>query len=267
MKKHALPLLLLVFALFTACNKTPDKVISINPNELTTADQIKIGEAFQIALETNSDKFPILSKADFPEANAYVSTLFNTMLNTSQIQHRRDYNWSVQIVKNDELCTAFFLPGGHFYVYTGLLKYLDTESELLGIIGHELHYVDTDALVERMRQAFGGVILGDILLENPVPELPDFAAQMPLLDFEEEKVTAADAFAIQLICPFLYEPSGIKKVLEKSENEEVKPLWLETRPANLESRLLALNSASEACGLPGVSNEASYQKFKLEYLP
>ncbi|MBK9015900.1 MAG: M48 family metalloprotease [Saprospiraceae bacterium] len=154
-------------ALFTSCNKTPDIIISINPNELTTADQVKIGEAFQLTLESNPVEFPILDGVAYPEANAYVSTLFYTMLNTAQVQHRQDYNWSVHILHNDDIRTAFFLPGGHFYIYTGLLKYLDTESELLGVIGHELFYVDSDLLVERMRQAFGGVTLGDILLETP----------------------------------------------------------------------------------------------------
>ena len=243
MKRHVVPYLISALALFTACTKTPDKVISINPNELTTADQVKIGEAFQLALETNANKFPILAAAAYPAANDYVSTMFYTMLNTAEVQHRKAYNWSVHIVQNDEMRTAFFLPGGHFYIYTGLLKYLDTESELLGVIGHELYYVDSDLLVERMRQEFGGIILGDILLENPVSNLSEYAAVMPLLDFDEEKVTQADAFAVQLICPFLYEASGIKKILEKSENEELKPLWLETRPANLETRLLALNAA------------------------
>ncbi|MCF8248150.1 MAG: M48 family metalloprotease [Saprospiraceae bacterium] len=231
MKKHVLPSLISILALFAACNKTPDKVISINPNELTTADQVKIGEAFQLALEANTDKFPILDAASYPEANAYVSKLFYTMLNTAQVQHRKDYNWSVHIIQNDEMRTAFFLPGGHFYIYTGLLKYLDTESELLGIIGHELFYVDSELLTERIRQAFGGVLLGDILLENPVPDLPNFVNDMPMLDFDEENVTAADAYAVQLICPFLYEPSAIKKILAKAEMEELKPLWLKTRPA------------------------------------
>ena len=267
MTKHSLPFLISALALFTSCNKTPDKIISINPNELTTADQVKIGEAFQLTLESNPDEFPILDEVAYPEANAYVSTLFYTMLNTAQVQHRQDYNWSVHILHNDDLRTAFFLPGGHFYIYTGLLKFLDTESELLGVIGHELFYADSDLLVDRMRQAFGGITLGDILLENPVPALPEYTEEMPLLAFSEEQVTDADAFAVQLICPFLYEPSGIKKILEKAEAQGVKPLWLETRPAKFETRLQLLAEETAACGLPGVSNEGIYQKFKLEYLP
>lgn len=267
MKKQLIPIFISCLALFTACNKTPDKVISIDPNELTTADQKKIGEVFQIELESQSDKFPILDEVNYPDANAYVSKLFMTMVNTAQVQHRPDYDWSVRILQNDSLRTAFFLPGGHFYIYTGLLKYLDTESELLGVIGHELYYVDSDLLVERMRREFGGVILGDILLENPVPDLPDFAQEMPMLDFNEDKVVEADAFAVELICPFLYEPTGLEKILDKAEGEELKPLWLQTRLAKYQTRYVSLLEHTASCGFPGVSNEENYLKFKLEYLP
>lgn len=267
MKKHVVKLLVLALALSSSCSKTPDKIISINPNELTAEDQVKIGEAFQLALENNPDDFNTLDSLDFPEANAYVSRLFYTMLNTAQVQHRQDFDWSVHILHNDDVRTAFFLPGGHFYVYTGLLKFLDSESELLGVIGHELYYVDSDILVDRIRQQYGGIVLGDILLENEVHELPKYAAAMPYLDFESEKVTEADSFSVDLICPFLYEPSGLRKILEKAGLEDKKPLWLQARPAKLETRIELLNELTTACGLPGVSNEENYLKFKLEYLP
>lgn len=267
MKKLFIPILFPILVFLSACNKTPDKVISINPNEWTTADQMSIGEAFQNELESEMDKFPILAEADYPAANAYVSKLFYTMLNTAQVQRRPDFDWSVHILRNDTIRTAFFLPGGHFYIYTGLLKYLDTESELLGIIGHELYYVDSDLLIERMRQEFGGINLGDILLENPVLELPEYVEKMPFLDFSEEKVVAADAFAVQLICPFLYEPTGLTRILERAENEELKPLWLQTRVGKYQTRLEMLDVETAACGFPGVSNEENYLKFKQEYLP
>lgn len=267
MKKLFFPLLVSTAVVFSACNQTPDKIISINPDELTTEDQVKIGEAFQLALESNTAAFTILDKTAYPEAYSYVEQLFNTMLNTAQVQRRQEFDWSVKIIQDDDVRTAFFLPGGHFYVYTGLLKYLDAESELLGVIGHEMYYVDSDLLIERVKQEFGGIMLGDILLENPVPELPDYAAEMPHLIFDETKVTKADAFAVEMICPFLYEPSGIQNILEKAENEDVPPLWLASRQAKYETRLQLLAVEIAGCGLPGVSNEENYLKFKAEFLP
>ncbi len=267
MKKHSCLFLAASLAFFTACNETPNKVISINPEELTTEDQVKIGEAFQLALESDGDVFNLLDKSEYPEAYAYVEQLFYAMLNTAPVQRRLDFDWSVKIIHDDEVRTAFFLPGGHFYVYTGLLKYLDSESQLLGVIGHEMYYTDSDLLINRIKQEFGGVMLGDILLENPVPELPDYAAEVPHLIFGEPSVVLADSFAVEMICPFLYEPSGIKKILEKAKDEEIQPLWLEARQGKIDTRIKYLNAEIAECGLPGVANVENYDKFKTEYLP
>lgn len=267
MKQPSFLLLTFLLTLLAACSKTPDKVISINPDELTVDDQVKIGEAFRLALESNSQSFKVLDKSQNPEAYLYIENMFGTMLNTSQVQRRREFEWSVRILHDDSIRTAFFLPGGHFYIYTGLLKFLQSESELLGVIGHELYYVDTDLLVDRIRQEFGGVMFGDILLENNVPELPKYSGSVPLLAFDSENVMAADSFAVELICPFLYEPSGVRKVLERAGLEEIKPLWLESRPGKIETRIEHLSNLATLCGLPGVANEDNYLKFKTEYLP
>ena len=106
----------LLSALLLACKKTPEKIISINPSEFTTAQQIKIGNAFKNEIEGNPQTFDVLNTQEFPEAYQYLTVLFNTMLNTAAVKHRRDYEWNVNIVRNDTMRTAFFLPGGHFYM-------------------------------------------------------------------------------------------------------------------------------------------------------
>ena len=48
----------------------------------------------------------------------------------------------VRIIDNDETLNAFCLPGGFIYVYTGLIKYLDSEDHLAGVLGHEIAHAD-----------------------------------------------------------------------------------------------------------------------------
>jgi beta-barrel assembly-enhancing protease len=253
--------------LLLACEKTPEKIISINPSEFTTAQQIKIGNAFKNEIESNPQAFEILKKQEFPEAYQYLTSLFNTIVNTAAIKHRRDYDWPVYILKNDTMRTAFFLPGGHFYVYTGLLKHLDRESQLIGVIGHELYYVDSDVLIKKMSSEFGGTTLGDIILDNEVEKLANLAASMPLISFDETQVLEADSFATSLICPFQYEPHGIKTILEMENSTGPDLLWLVTRKATIETRIRRLEQQASLCGFPGVSNEIAYRKFTDEYLP
>ncbi len=256
-----------VLLFFLSCQKEPAKVISINPSEFSEEDQIKIGDAFKNTIEQSSSEFNILDKSAYSQAYIYLEKLFNTMLNTAQVEHRLVYNWTVHIVKDDSIKTLFFLPGGHLYIYTGLLKYVDTESQLLEIIGHEIYYSDTDLLIMKMREEFDGKIMGDILLGNQVPQMDELVAAMPSLHFDEEDVVLADSFAVAMICPFLYEPLGIMHVVEKAEREAVSLEWLEARSVSADIRKNYLERHAIPCGLNGITNEAAYQKFKEEYLP
>lgn len=258
---------LLVLFMLQACNKTPDKIISINPSEYPPEDQLKIGEAFQEQIENNPQAFKILSHTAYPEAYDYLNLLFRTLINTSEVEHRKQYDWTLDIIQNDSVCTAFFLPGGHFYVYTGLLKLMDTESQFLGVVGHELYYVNSEVLIRKMAEEFGGTNLGDILLGNEVEHLSDLALAMPSLSFEEEKVMLADSFSVKILCPFQYEPIGIKSILEKVGSNELHCLWLDTRSANFTNRINYLELQALDCGLPGVVNQENYQNFKNNYLP
>ena len=45
-------------------------------------------------------------------------------------------------VKNDSILNAFAIPGGHIYIYTGLLKYLDSEAALAGVLAHEIAHAE-----------------------------------------------------------------------------------------------------------------------------
>ena len=263
-----LPLAIIsTFLFFISCEKEPAKVISINPTEFSEADQIKIGNTFKNTIEQSSGQFNILDKTAYGPAYNYVEKLFSTMLNTAQVERRLIYDWTVHIVQDDSIKTLFFLPGGHLYIYTGLLKYIESESQLLELIGHEIYYADTDLLVLKMREKFDGKTMGDILLGKEVPQIDELAAAMPSLKFEEEQVVLADSFAVAMICPFLYEPLGIVQIIEKAEREAVSLEWLEAKSAPAELRKSSLERHAMPCGLNGVTNEDDYQKFKSEYLP
>ena len=257
----------LLVMVFFSCKKTPEKIISISPSEFSEEEQIKIGSAFLNAIYQNATTFPVLQKEDHQEAYDYLSVLYHTVLNTAQVENRRSYDWDIVVIKDDEIRTAFFLPGGHLCLYTGLLKYLESESQLLGVIGHELYYADTELMVKTMKEEFGGTLLGDILLDKAVPELPELSAQLPFLSMAEEAVIQADSFFIDLICPFQYGPLGIREIISKSEGSGSEVQWLVNRHVDRSFRVEEIGRHSSECGLPGVSNKGAYRRFKEELLP
>ena len=263
-----LTLLLLLFVL-ASCTKTPDKVVSISPTSFSVEDQIKIGTTFKGAILSNPDMFNVLSENDYPEAYEYVSAVFQSLLFTSQVTRRNTFDWTLSILNDDEIKTAFFLPGGHFYITTGLLKYIDTESQLFSIMGHEIFYVETDAMVIAMKDEFGSTTMGDVLLNNPLENINEMAEEMPRLILKEKQVMDADEYVIDLICPFQYDATSLNafiyKALECPQSE--RPLWLYAREGNPQERLQMMAGYASPCGMEGITNIEDYVKFKENHLP
>ena len=259
-----------VLAFVFSCKKSPNVVAEICPEVFEAEAQILIGESIDFYIKNDPANFPILAETDYGAAYSYLNQLFFSMVNTEPITENKDiYNWHLNIVHNDTLRTAFFLPGGEFYVYTGLLKFLDAEHQLLSIIAHELYYVNTELipLTIKDKEFIKCVKLGDITLNRDVPEAADIAIEMPTLDFPADAVMEADSFAIQILCPFLYEPLGIREIILKANDSNETFHWLEHRSANPAQRIEEALRIAGGCDLGGVRNEAAYLRFKTENLP
>ncbi len=49
------------------------------------------------------------------------------------------FNYEFKVVKGEDV-NAFSLPGGIIYVYEGLVKYVESDDELAGVMGHEISH-------------------------------------------------------------------------------------------------------------------------------
>ena len=68
----------------------------------------------------------------------YIYGIRDTILKTNLLIHKNDFAWRIRIIKNDTIQNAFCTPGGYIYVYTGLMKYLESEDQLAGVMGNEM---------------------------------------------------------------------------------------------------------------------------------
>jgi predicted Zn-dependent protease len=49
----------------------------------------------------------------------------------------RGFDWQVSVIRSDQ-ANAFCLPGGKIVIYTGILKYTQTDAGLAAVMGHEM---------------------------------------------------------------------------------------------------------------------------------
>ncbi len=74
-----------------------------------------------------------------PFLNEYVNKVGKRLAATPEAK-QSGFPFSFEIV-GDPTINAFALPGGHMFINTGLLKAVDNEAELAGVMGHEMSHV------------------------------------------------------------------------------------------------------------------------------
>lgn len=221
---------------FTACQKEEEPPVAhVSQEEFSAEDQRIIGLRLKETVLSDAHNFPILSldnDEDNEMLNNYLNSLLRTLAITVPVENRNHYEWSIHVIDNDEETNVFATPGGHFFVYSGLLKSLESEAELMAILAHEIMYVDQDLLIFGLKDAFGGKTLGDILLGKAISDIENMALFLRDIRFSEEQVLNADAFAVDVMCPFLFNAGGLRIILDRiSNSNELELIWLEKRPS------------------------------------
>ena len=242
-------------------------------DEFDAVDQQKIGDELNNIISDPANGFNMLDPMDYPEVYLHLNTLVGMIVNTEPVVRRTDFEWKVSVLEDDNMETAFMTPGGHLYMYTGLLKYLDGEHELVGVMAHEIGYADNDNLVKRIRNVFGerdlSTILSEVLDSDQIAL--DMANELIDMEFSEEEVSASDEFAMSIICEFGWDAAGLSFLLGRAESDSPQVEWIERKPIFSE-RIQTIdnligNGTDYYCGTPNVTYQDRYMEKIVNKLP
>lgn len=76
-----------------------------------------------------------------------------------QVCKRKDLEYSFKVLNNTEI-NALACPGGFIYVYKGLLDYMPSDTELAGVLSHEItHVVEKHTVHSLEKQLLGNILL------------------------------------------------------------------------------------------------------------
>jgi len=142
--------------------------------------------------------------------------------------------FTIKVVKSDEV-NAFALPGGFFYINSGLILAADNEAELAGVMAHEIAHVAARHGAEQASKGqlfqFGSIPL--IFLGG----LPGVIAQnaanvlvpMTFLKFSRGAEEEADRLGAQYAWAAGYDPAAMITFFKKLEvKEKSKPGTIST---------------------------------------
>ncbi len=211
---------------------------SVNPatgkqqlNFYNEAEEIEMGQ------QANAEIVTSVGLYDDPELQAYVEDLGMKIAAASERPH---LPWSFKIV-DDPAVNAFALPGGYVYITRGLLTHLESEAELVSVLGHEVgHVTARHGLNQQSKQVLAIVGIGIAAFLDPdLEELAGVAGlgmSLLFLKYGRDDERQADDLGLRYMVRTGHDPRHMPElfsVLEgvaKVEGVGRLPNWLSTHP-------------------------------------
>ncbi len=233
-------------------------------NLFTVEDDIALGKQVKAQIESDPKQFPILPEQGNEEAYRYIRKIVTKLLQTGKVAYRDQFAWEVKIIKDDKTLNAFAVPGGYLYVYTGLIKFLDSEEQLAGVMGHEIAHAARRHSTQQMTKIYGLEVLRQIITGKSEPGLIEqIALSLASLKFSRTHESEADEYSVIYLCPTDYKADGAAAFFRKIEGKGgTPPEFLSTHP-NPGNRVEHIEKKATELGCQGKQTYRSeYERFK-----
>jgi predicted Zn-dependent protease len=111
------------------------------------------------------------------------------------------------------------------------LKFLDSEDQLAGVMGHEIAHADKRHSTRQMTQMFGVQVLLEIVAGNR-NTIKQISGALVGMKFSRNHETEADESSVKYLCPTTYNAAGGAGFFEKIQSlgGSRVPAFLSTHP-------------------------------------
>lgn len=239
------------------------KKASQSLNFFSVQDEMALGKQVVQEIESDPKQFPILPEAGNQEVYQYIRGLAQKILNTGKVAYRDDFAWQVKIIDDDNTLNAFCTPGGYIYVYTGLIKFLDSEDQLIGVMGHEIAHAALRHSTRNLTKVYGLQVLYSIITGKAEPGmLEQIAMGLVALKFSRDHETEADESSVNYLCSTPYNAAGAAGFFKKMQGQPTPPAFLSTHP-DPGNRVEKMEQKKTEMGCKGsTTNQSAYQAIK-----
>jgi predicted Zn-dependent protease len=193
----------------------------------------------EIAMGQEGAKAAAAQMGIYPDSalQRYVSSLGMPLAKSSE---RPDLPWSFTVV-DDAMVNAFALPGGPIFVSRGILGYMNSEAQLVSVLGHEIGHVTAKHSVSQIskQQVMQIGLIGAMVIRPELQQFGGLASQglgVLFLKFGRDDETQADALGFRYMSSANYAPSEMAamfKTLDRlsgGQGSRGTPEWLSTHP-------------------------------------
>src|SRR6202521_2597504 len=179
--------------------------------------EIRMGKQYAMQVEQG------VKLVQDPVVNEYVNRIGQNLVRNSDAQ----VPFTIKVIDSDEV-NAFALPGGFFYVNSGLILAADEEAEMAGVMAHEIAHVAARHMTRQMTRAQwanigtiplifigGGIGYG-------IYEAAGLGIPLTFMKFQRNFEAEADSLGLQYMYKTGYDPQAFISFFEKIQAKEKK---------------------------------------------
>jgi predicted Zn-dependent protease len=180
---------------------------------------IKLGKQYAMMVEQNAKMI------QDPVITEYVNRVGQNLVRNSDAK----VPFTIKVIDSDEI-NAFALPGGFFYVNSGLILAADEEAELAGVMAHEIAHVCARHATREMTRAnyaqMATIPLAFVINSWGMYEATNIALSlvmpMAFMKFSRGFESEADYLGLEYMYKAGYDPQSFVSFFEKIQAKEKK---------------------------------------------
>jgi hypothetical protein len=183
----------------------------------STEQEIRMGKEYATQIESS------LKLVTDPVINEYVNRVGQNLVRNSDAK----VPFTIKVVDSDVI-NAMALPGGFFYVNSGLILAADDEAELAGVMAHEIAHVAARHTTRQLTRAqFANYMSLPLIFVGggiglAAREAAGIGLPMTFLKFSRSFEAEADYLGIQYMYKAGYDPNEFVNFFEKIQAQEKK---------------------------------------------
>jgi len=175
-----------------------------------------------------------------PQLRARVTGIGNRLVTSNPELNQSPYYFEFHLLSDPGMVNAFALPGGQIFITYGLLRLLESEDAIAGVLGHEAGHVVGRHSNEQMAKAQlsqglvnAVVMAGGEEYGMTAGQMAQFVSRLKNTAYSRDHELESDVLGVRFMKRAGYDPRamiGVMEVLQKAAGGPSPPEFMNTHP-------------------------------------